>query len=227
MESVNIKQRYNSFKENLPSGVSLILAAKTRSVKEIREVIFAGAKYIGENYVQEALEVYDKLGDDAKKVKWHMIGHLQRNKVKKAIKIFDMIESLDSLRLAKEVNKRCKKIDKVMPVLVEINSGQEKQKTGIYPQDTENFIKKISKFNNIKVMGLMTMGPMEGDPEYSRTYFIKTKKIFDRIKSLDLPNVKMEYLSMGMTNSYKVAIEEGSNMVRIGTAIFGARKGKK
>ncbi len=195
-------------------------AAKARTPEEIMRAAQAGVKIVGENYVQEALAAFDVVGN---RVKWHFIGHLQRNKVKKAVEIFDMIETVDSPELSEEIDKRCSLRQRIMPVLIEINSGREKQKFGVFPEDTEDFIKEISGLKNIKIEGLMTMGPMFGDPEDARPYFVETKKLFDRIKTLNLPRVKMKYLSMGMTNSYKVAIEEGANIVRIGTKIFGPR----
>jgi pyridoxal phosphate enzyme (YggS family) len=152
-----------------------------------------------------------------------MIGHLQKNKVKKAVALFDMIETVDSLELAREIDKRCAQMGRVMPVLVEVNSGRERQKSGVMPGETEGLVKEISRLPNIKVMGLMTMGPRFGNPEDSRSYFVITRQLFERIKELKLPNVEMKYLSMGMTNSYHVALEEGANLVRIGTKIFGER----
>ncbi|GAH21784.1 unnamed protein product, partial [marine sediment metagenome] len=148
---------------------------------------------------------------------------LQKNKVKKAVKLFDMIETVDSLEIAREIDKRCAQIGKVMPVLVEINSGREEQKSGVFPEKTEQLVRDISSLPNIRVMGLMTMGPRFGNPEDSRPYFVETKKIFERIKKLNLPDIQMKYLSMGMTNSYKIALDEGANMVRIGSKIFGER----
>ncbi len=195
-------------------------AAKTRTPEEIMRAAQAGVKIVGENYIQEALAAFNVVGH---RVKWHFIGHLQRNKVKKAVEIFDMIETVDSPELSKEIDKRCSQRKRIMPVLVEINSGREKQKFGIFPKDAEDFIKEISELKNIKMEGFMTMGPMFGDPEDARPYFVETKKLFDRIKTLNLPEVEMKYLSMGMTNSYQVAIEEGANIVRIGTKIFGSR----
>jgi pyridoxal phosphate enzyme (YggS family) len=195
-------------------------AAKTRTPDEIRRAAQAGVKIVGENYVQEALAAFKIVGS---RVKWHFIGHLQRNKVKKAIEIFDMIETVDSAELAEEIDKRCRQRERIMPVLIEINSGREKQKFGVLPEDTEDFIKEISKLKNIRIEGLMTMGPMFGDPEDARPYFVETKRLFDRIKTLNLAGVEIKYLSMGMTNSYPVAIEEGANIVRIGTKIFGPR----
>ena len=158
------------------------------------------------------------------KAKWHMIGHLQSNKAKKAVKIFDVIETVDSIKLAKAIDKACADIGKVMSVLIEINSGEEIQKAGVLPEDAVSLVRDISELKNIKIMGLMTMGPFAGDPEDARPYFQKTKKLFEEIKKTDLPGVEMGYLSMGMSNSYKVALEEGANMVRIGTKIFGERE---
>ena len=134
-----------------------------------------------------------------------------------------MIETLDSIEIAREIDKRCSQIGKVMPVLIEINSGHEKQKSGVLPENAEQLIKEISGLQNIRIMGLMTMGPRFGNPEDSRPYFVETERIFDKIGRLGLPNIEMKYLSMGMTNSYKIAIEEGANIVRIGTKIFGER----
>lgn len=216
-----IEENVKRILEELPPGVQLVAAAKTRTPEEILQAAEAGIQIIGENYVQEALAAFDLVGH---RVKWHFIGHLQRNKAKKAVEIFDMIETLDSVELAREIDKRSNNRGKIMPVLIEINSGKEKQKFGIFPDEAESFIQEISGFKNIKIQGLMTMGPMFGDPENARPYFIETKKVFDRVKSLNFPDVEMKYLSMGMTNSYRVAIEEGANIVRIGTKIFGPRE---
>jgi pyridoxal phosphate enzyme (YggS family) len=216
-----IKENVNTLLEELPDGVELVGAAKGRTAREIEEAIDAGLKIVGENYIQEAMRVQKSVNKDAE---WHFIGHLQRNKVKQAVGIFDMIESLDSLRLAEEIDKRCEKIGKVMPVLVEVNSGREEQKFGVLPEDVEELVRKASILPNIKIMGLMTMGPRFGNPEDSRPYFIKTREIFEKIERLNLPDVEMRVLSMGMTNSYRVALEEGANMVRIGTKIFGERR---
>lgn len=206
--------------EELPEGVRLVAAAKTRTTGEIRQAVEAGIKLIGENYVQEAEEAFAGIGHQ---VKWHFIGHLQRNKVKKAVEIFDMIETLDTLPLAQEIDKRCAGLGKIMPVLIEINSGREPQKFGVLPEDAEALIREVSTLEHIGIRGLMTMGPIFGDPEDARPYFVETRQVFDRIKTLDIPGVVMADLSMGMTNSFRVAIQEGANLVRIGTRIFGPR----
>ncbi len=215
-----IKENISQISSELPEGVRLVAAAKTRQPEEVLEAIDAGVKIIGENYVQEAERAHQAAGDRAE---WHLIGHLQKNKVKKAVAVFDMIETVDSAGLAREIDKRCGQISKVMPVLIEINSGREEQKSGVLPEDAEQLIREISTLPNIRVTGLMTMGPRFGNPEDSRPYFIETRKIFQKIKQLNIPGVEMKRLSMGMTNSYRIAIEEGANMVRLGSRIFGAR----
>lgn len=219
-----IKQNINRLLSELPQGVELVAAVKTRKPEDILEAIEAGVKIVGENYVQEAERAYEAVGGRAR---WHFIGYLQKNKVKKAVKLFDMIETVDSIELAEEIDRRCAQIDKVMPVLIEINSGREKQKTGVLPEKAAQLIREVSSLPNLRITGLMTMGPRSGDPEDSRPYFRETKKVFEKIKKLNLPHVEMRYLSMGMTNSYKIAIEEGANMVRIGSKIFGERDYEK
>ena len=216
-----IRQNVATILSDLPEGVELVAAAKTRTPEEILEAVEAGVKIIGENYVQEAMRAYKVVG---RKAKWHFIGTLQRHNVRrKTVEAFDMIETVDSLTIALEIDKRCGQVNKVMPVLIEINSGREEQKSGVLPEDSERLVREISTLQNIKAMGLMTMGPRFGNPADSRPYFVETKRIFERIKRLNLPNVEMKYLSMGMTNSYKIAIEEGANIVRIGSKIFGER----
>ena len=215
------KQNIVKLLAELPDGVELVAAAKTRTAEEILEAIQAGIKIIGENYVKEAREAYKLVG---KRAKWHFIGTLQKHNVRRnMLEIFDMIETVDSLDIAREIDKRCAQIGKIMPILIEVNSGREPQKSGVLPDDAEQLVREISSLGNIKVTGLMTMGPRFGNPEDSRPYFVETRKIFDKIKGLGLPNVEMRYLSMGMTNSYKVALEEGANIIRIGTRIFGER----
>jgi len=217
---MSIKDNIRELLDELPPGVELVAAAKKRTPDEVLQAVEAGVKVIGENYVQEAETAAAAVGG---KAACHMIGRLQKNKVKKAVALFDMIETVDSVELAQEIDKRCAQMGKVMPVLVEVNSGQEEQKAGVLPENAEALIREISRLPNIKVMGLMTMGPRFGDPEDSRPYFVITRRLFDRIKTLEVPNVEMKYLSMGMTNSYRVALEEGANLVRIGTRIFGER----
>jgi len=217
---VTIKQNVRQILNELPAGVQLVAAAKTREPREIMEAVEAGIRIVGENYVQEAERACQVVGN---RVEWHFIGHLQKNKVKKAVDIFDMIETVDSIELAAEIDKRCARAGRTMPVLIEINSGREEQKAGVYPEDTEGLIGEISTLKNIRVTGLMTMGPLGGHPEDSRPYFKETKRVFERIRESNLPNVEMKYLSMGMTDSYRIALEEGANVIRIGSRIFGER----
>ena len=216
----SIKESISEIRNSLPVGVVLVAAAKTRLPEEVQAAIDAGIKILGYNYLQEAEQMHQIIGD---KVQWHMIGHLQRNKVKNAVALFDMIETIDSVKLAEEVNKRCAAINKIMPVLIEINSGKELNKTGVLPEDVDKLIEQISNLPNLRVQGLMTMGPVFGDPEDARPYFKTTKLTFDQLSQAGIPNVEMRYLSMGMSNSYKIAIEEGANIVRIGTKLFGER----
>jgi pyridoxal phosphate enzyme (YggS family) len=204
----------------LPKGVELIAAIKSRRPDEILEAVEAGVKFLGENYLQEAETAYQIVGTRAQ---WHFIGHLQKNKIKKAVQLFDMIETVDSVEIAALIDKRCQQADKVMPVLIEVNSGREPQKSGVLPEDTERLIRQIAEYENIRVQGLMTMGPAAGDPEDSRPYFAETRKAFEKMKTLNISGVEMNYLSMGMTNSYRVAIEESANIVRLGSIIFGER----
>jgi pyridoxal phosphate enzyme (YggS family) len=223
--NVDIAKNVKKILGELPEDVQLVAAAKARTPEEVLEAVNAGVRVIGENYVQEAEKARSAVGGEA--VKWHFIGYLQKNKVKKAVEIFDMIETVDSLELAGEINKRCLSIDRKMPVLIEINSGMEDQKSGVVPEKAESLIREIALLSNVRVQGLMTMGPFTGDPEDARPYFQETKKVFDQIASLDILDVEMKYLSMGMTNSYLVAVEEGANIVRIGTLIFGEREERK
>ena len=229
---MSIPTNYAKIRQEIPKDVTIVLSVKTRTVGQIEEAIDAGATDIGHNYVQEAGQMYSALQKKAAKVRWHMIGHLQTNKINKALRIFDVVQTVDSLEKAAAIDKRIEGAGKkIVPVYVEINIGSEFSKAGIKPAEHEPFdeymeklAKDISDLGHLRLAGLMTMGPRFGNPEDVRPYFKRTKKIFERIKALDLPNADMKYLSMGMTNSYNVAIEEGSNMVRIGTAIFGKRK---
>jgi len=216
MIAENVKQ----ILKELPPGVELVAAAKTRRPEEVLEAVMAGVKIIGENYIQEAERAYHLVGE---KAKWHFIGHLQGNKVKKAVQLFDLIETVDSLKLAREIDRRCAQIDKLMPVLIEVNSGRETQKAGIMPEGVESLARDVAELKHVRLMGLMTMGPYTENIEDLRPCFALTREIFDRLRGLNLPNTEMRYLSMGMTASYKIAIEEGASIVRIGTRIFGPR----
>jgi len=229
---MSISTNYIKIRQEIPKEVTIVLSVKTRTIEQIEEAIDAGVTDIGQNYVQEAGQMYSALKKKAAKVRWHMIGHLQTNKINKALRVFDVIQTVDSLEKAAATDKRVERAGKeIVPVYIEINIGSEFSKAGIKPAEHEPFDEymeklagDISALGHLSLEGLMTMGPRFGNPEDVRPYFRRTKKIFERIKVLELPNVDMKYLSMGMTNSYRIAIEEGSNMIRIGTAIFGKRK---
>ena len=228
--SKHMNNRMSTIKENterllreLPLGVQLVVAGKDRIVEELMAVIEGDARIIGENYVQETEAVHVTIGNT---VQWHFIGHLQKNKVKRAVELFDMIETVDSLELAKELDKRCSLIRKIMPVLIELNSAREQNKTGVLPENVLALVREIATLPHIRLMGLMTMGATSINPEEYRPYFALTKRLFDEISRLNLPNVEMKYLSMGMTDSYRVAVQEGANLVRIGTGIFGTQRSK-
>ena len=228
---MSVSKNYARIRREIPDNVTIVVSCKTRTAEEISEVIEAGATDIGENYVQEAGQMYSALKKDAAKVRWHMIGSLQTNKINKALRIFDAIQTVESLPKAIAIDRRVERARKQrVPIYIEINIGSEDSKAGIKPIEhepfdeyMENLVRDISRLEHVRLEGLMTMGPRFGNPEDVRPYFRRTKKIFEKIKILRLPNIDMKYLSMGMTNSYRVAIEEGSSMVRIGTLIFGKR----
>lgn len=215
---MGIKKTVEFLLKEIPKNVIIVGAVKSRRMDEIIKAIKAGIQVIGENYVQEAEEAFAFIG---RKARWHFIGHLQKNKVKKAVRIFDLIETVDSSSMAREIDKRCSSLRKIMSVLCEINIAKEEAKSGIDPGEVEALIREISSLQYVKVRGLMTMGPFMEAPEKIRPYFKKTKEIFEKVKSMHIPNVEMKYLSMGMSDSYQVAIEEGANIIRIGTKIFG------
>ncbi len=216
-----VKRNSERILKEIPQNVTLLAAAKTRTIEEVKAAFEAGIRHFGHNYVQEARVMAPDLD---LKAKWHMIGHLQRNKAKDAVELFDMIETLDSIRLAEELEKRCAATGKTLEVLVEINSGMEDEKSGVLPQDLAPLVVAASGFPHLRLVGLMTMGPLEGEPERSRPYFAKTRQLFDELRKANLPGVEMRVLSMGMSGSFRVAIEEGATMVRLGTALFGPRK---
>lgn len=203
--------------------VILIAVSKKMPGKKVREAFRAGQVEFGENYVQEALGKIEEL-DDLEGIKWHFIGSLQSNKVKHCLKSFATIQTVDREKIAIAISKEAVKNGIYSyPVLVEVNIAGEKSKSGIPPEAVPNFIKKISKLEGIRVKGLMTMPPYFEDPEGSRPYFIKLRELRDKISSMCVDNVEMNELSMGMSNDYALAVQEGATIVRVGTAIFGPR----
>lgn len=213
----SIARRHNIISED----VQLIAVTKNHDVEAMREAIDAGATVIGENRVQEAQKKYEILD---RNVRWHLIGHLQTNKVKHAVKIFDMIESVDSIKLAEAINKEAEKINKVQDILVQVNLVKEDSKTGIYLEDLNGLLNEIDKLDNLKLKGLMFIAPIVDNLEDVRPMFHKMFELFKEVQAMPFKTADIKYLSMGMTHDYQVAIEEGANIVRVGTAIFGARQ---
>jgi len=223
---MGINENYEKIRGIIPDYVTIMAAAKTRTATEVAKAIDVGITDIGENYVQEAERVYNELGEKAKRVRWHMIGHLQTNKINKALGVFDVIQTVDSKEKAYAINKRVLNFNKVLPILIEVNIGSELSKSGLKPEYDliESVLREMAEMDHLQIEGIMTMGPAFGNPEHTRPYFRKTKEIFDKIHSLNIKGVDFKTLSMGMSNSYRVAIEEGSNMIRLGTVLFGERK---
>jgi PLP dependent protein len=209
--------------ESIPGDVKVVAAAKSRNIDEVRETIKAGITMIGENYMQDAKGIISELKDMAS---WHFIGHVQKNKVKHIVPMFDMIETVDSKELAFLIDQTAEKQGKIMPILIEVNSGREEQKAGAMPEEVHELAGYISGLNNTRLNGLMTMGPFIDDPQGLRPCFRLTKKLFDELSASALPNAEIKWLSMGMSDSYMSAIEEGANLVRIGTLIYGPRPPK-
>ena len=204
-----------------PEDIRLVAVAKTHPVSAVQEVIEAGAAIIGENYVQEARDKFNALLD--RDVQWHFIGHLQRNKAKYAVRMFDLIHSVDSVRLATELDKASRKVGKIQDILIQVNISGELSKSGVSEAEIMDVLQGMAPLENIRVKGLMTMPPFFDAPEKARPYFAALRRLKDRICLGNMPSITMEELSMGMTGDFRVAIEEGATLVRIGTAIFGAR----
>ena len=204
-----------------PESITLVAVSKTVSTDNVQKAIEAGATILGENYVQEARDKIADLADAP--VSWNFIGHLQSNKAKYAVKLFDLIHSVDSLKLARELNKQAQKNGKIQQILVQVNISQEETKSGISVDETMNLVNDISRLENLSIRGLMTMPPFFNQPEKVRPFFAALRDLRDQIQQTSPPNVSMDELSMGMTGDFEVAIEQGATMVRVGTAIFGER----
>lgn len=203
-----------------PNEVTLIAVSKTKPVEMLKEAYDAGARVFGENKVQEIVDKYDQMPSD---VKWHMIGHLQRNKVKYIVDKVAMIHSVDSLRLAETIEKEAAKKAVIVPILIEVNVAQEESKFGLKPEEVLPLIEQIADFSHIRIKGLMTIAPYVDNAEENREIFRELKKLSVDIAAKNINNVTMSVLSMGMTGDYMVAVQEGATMVRVGTGIFGAR----
>ena len=216
---MGIKENIKYLKENIPNNVNILAVSKTKPLEYLEEAYECGVRDFGENKVQELVEKYDKFHKD---VRWHLIGHLQTNKVKYLVDKVFLIHSLDSVNLLNQIEKVFKKADKIADTLIQINIGREESKTGIFEEDLEDFLAEIEKCEHVSVKGIMVIIP-QGDEESNRNYFKKTKHIFEELKTRSFKNITMQILSMGMTHDYETAIEEGSTLVRIGTGIFGER----
>jgi pyridoxal phosphate enzyme (YggS family) len=206
-----------------PKAVKLVAVSKTVPADRVSAAINAGVTDLGENYVQEAREKIEALGRET--VIWHLIGHLQSNKAKYAVKLFDLIHSVDSLKLAKELDRRARAVGKVQKVLVQVNISREATKSGIETEQAVALVRQMARFDNLAICGLMTMPPYFNSPEKVRPYFRALKDLHDLIRTEGIRNVSMAELSMGMTGDFEAAIQEGATLVRIGTAIFGERSG--
>ena len=204
------------------ASVRLVAVSKTIAADIVKEAIEAGVTILGENYVQEAREKFNALVQYP--VSWHFIGHLQSNKAKYAVRLFDLIHSVDSLKLARELDKQAAKLDKIQQILVQVNISAEETKSGISTDEAPGLVAEISQLKNLAVKGLMTMPPYFYQPEKVQPFFAALRKLRDQIKEQSLPNVSLDELSMGMTGDFEVAIQEGATLVRIGTAIFGERR---
>lgn len=204
-----------------PSSIKLVVVTKTIDPERIQEAVSAGATILGENRVQEAKEKIEKLGKIAS---WHLIGHLQTNKAKYAVKLFDLIHSVDSLELARELDKQAAKIGKKQDVLIEVSIAGEASKAGVAKQGALALVQEAAKLKNVSIKGLMTIPPFLDDPEAVRPYFRMLKELAADLANKNIPGVSLHELSMGMSGDFEVAVEEGATMVRVGTAIFGERK---
>ena len=201
--------------------VRLIAVTKNHDVQAMREAIDAGVTDIGENRIQEAKEKFATLDRD---VTWHLIGHLQTNKAKQAVKIFDLIHSVDTLHLAEAINNAAAGINKVQKVLVQVNLAKEDSKSGVYVEELADLLHRVDELPNLQLMGLMCIAPNYDDVEECRPLFAKMYEIFQKVKEITFSTANILYLSMGMTHDYEIAVEEGANMVRVGTGIFGPRQ---
>ncbi|MEG0772938.1 YggS family pyridoxal phosphate-dependent enzyme [Clostridium sp.] len=220
---MSVEENYRIILKQIPSQVNLVTVSKTRSIEEVLQAYHAGAREFGENKVQELTMKYDELPKD---IKWHLIGHLQRNKVKYLVGKVHLIHSLDSIKLLEEIEKQFAAKNKIANVLIQINIGNESSKTGIHLDELEELLNSCEKCIAVKVKGLMATIPIGGE-ESCRFYFKEMKKIYDKLSEKNFDNINMEFLSIGMTGDYTIAIEEGSNMIRIGEGIFGKRNYNK
>ena len=226
-----VRDKINSIKNRIkkaalandrdPASIQLVAVSKTMPAELVKQAILGGATILGENYIQESRKKIEQIPDNS--VKWHFIGHLQSNKARYAVKLFDLIHTVDSFKLAKEINKQAAKIDKIQPVLIQVNISREFTKSGSTEDNAAELAGQISSLANLSLQGLMAMPPFFNSPEKARPFFKQLRLLADQINKLQLPGISMNELSMGMTGDFEAAIAEGATLVRIGTAIFGER----
>lgn len=232
MSKLNIPDRLAAVRQRItqaalrsgrPLGrIRLVAVAKTQPAEAVRAMVTAGAAIVGENYIQEAREKFNALADQP--VEWHFIGHLQSNKAKYAVRMFELIHTVDSLRLAEELDRQAGRIGKIQQILLQVNTGGETTKSGVEPERAAELARSIAHLPNLTIRGLMTLPPFFDAPQLVRPYFAQLRQLSESIAALRIERIVMEELSMGMTGDFEVAIEEGATLVRIGTALFGERR---
>jgi len=216
-----VSERVHQILRDIPAHVTVVAAAKGVSTEAVIEALEAGIRVVGENHIAEARQARSQISQP---VEWHYIGRLRPHSVRaSALALFDLVQSVDSLDLAERIDAVCARRQTTMSVLIEVNSGREAQKGGVLPEHVESLVHQAARLANIRVMGLMTMGPSSATPDGYRPWFAETRQLFDHIRALGIPGVAMKHLSMGMSDSYEVAIEEGATMVRLGTILFDPR----
>jgi hypothetical protein len=220
MDLKEIERRCEEVLQRVPPHVTVLAAGKGRSPEELLAAVRAGIRDIGENYVQEAEA---KRGAIEEPVTWHMIGRLQRNKARRALAVFDWLQTLDSLALAQRLERLLAEANRTLPVLVQVNIGREPQKAGVLPESLPEFVRKLAELPHLEVRGLMAIPPAPKEPEDSRPHFRTMRRLFETLKAEGIPRVRMEVLSMGMSADWEVAVEEGATMIRLGTLLFGPR----
>ncbi|HIE47416.1 TPA: YggS family pyridoxal phosphate-dependent enzyme, partial [Candidatus Bipolaricaulota bacterium] len=215
-----IERRVREILARMPAGVTVLAATKDRHPDEIRAAIRAGIRAIGENYVQEAERKRPSVPEPAT---WHLIGRLQKNKARRALAVFDWLQTLDSLPLAERLERLLAASGRRLPVLVQVNVGREPQKAGVPPEELADFVSRVAALPHLEVRGLMAIPPAPSRPEDSRPYFRAMRRLFEGLKAEGIPGVRLDVLSMGMSADWEIAVEEGATMVRLGTALFGPR----
>lgn len=217
----NVRDRVTQVLNEVPPHVTVVAAAKGASPEQVRDAIEAGIRSVGENYFAEAKRVRPLIDRD---ISWHFLGRLRPHDIRPGnLALFDVLQSVDSAELAERISTRCAAMNRSMPLLLEVNSAREPQKGGLLPEDVEDVLRRVARLPHVRVTGLMTMGPLTSSPEECRPFFSEVRRLYDHLRTLDINGAAFETLSMGMSDTYQVAIEEGATMVRLGTRLFGPR----